>query len=265
MENINDTRKNDLEGLAELQQYLTSVLPEEAAGDFRQSFKPITDGLGLESPKRMEAIFTPPTTPVPAKPQVEAPKAAPLVSKPSVETPSRIAQALTAESETKATEKISEVLKAAPPPLPRPGLFRRLSAVFLDQVFAITLWAIALVITANAMNGFETGFSARIVEDFANPTFVRFAALEFAGVWLAYLTICLGVLNLTFGMWVWGIRISYGPKEEEKYSLRKIMRIFWSFLFYAPIAPLLILAVRIHGRNLLDVLSGSSVYVSRES
>ena len=57
--------------LVELQKFLAEELAEvEPQGTFARSFTPLTDGLGLESPKRKEP-------PVQAKP---TPKPAPLTS-----------------------------------------------------------------------------------------------------------------------------------------------------------------------------------------
>lgn len=151
---------------------------------------------------------------------------------------------------------------ALPPKLPTVSGFRRLLAMLVDQLFVLTLWAMAIVITSNALNGFQSGFSIDIMKDFANPVFQRFAIMEFSALWIAYFAVSLGVLDLTFGMWVWGLRVSYGDPEDAQYWMRRMMRVIWSFLFFAPVLPAILLAIRRRGRNLLDVLSGTNLYVA---
>ncbi len=149
-----------------------------------------------------------------------------------------------------------------PPPLPSPSAVRRLFASLMDQMFVLTFFTFALVLTANLMDGFSTGFSLKVFQNFSNPAFVRLATLEFAVLWVLYFGIGVGVLDATFGMWVWGVRVSYGPKGDSGYALRKAMRVFWSVLFFAPVVPMFLLAIKRRGRNLLDTLSGSNLYLS---
>ncbi len=131
----------------------------------------------------------------------------------------------------------------------------------MDQVFVQALWLIALVITSNIFSGFETGLSAGVFRNLSEPLFFRFAILEFAALWLGYLALSLGIFGMTFGMWVWGIRISYGDPRDENYGLRKLMRILWSFMFYAPVLPSLLLVFRKNDKNLVDALSGSNLFL----
>lgn len=110
------------------------------------------------------------------------------------------------------------------------------------------------------MSDFTTGFSIDVLTDFGQPKFQRIAVLEFAAAWFGYLGVSFLIAKRTFGMWVWSIGVSYGDKEEENYTMRKAMRIFWTFLFSAPIIPSAILVIQKNGRNILDVLSGTNVY-----
>src|SRR5262249_15889813 len=125
--------------------------------------------------------------------------------------------------------------EAGPPPVPRVSLMRRLLAAVVDQVFVLCVWLVALVITANLFSSGE-GFSVfpSIAAQMNNPIFQRFGMLEFAGLWLAYFILWIGLLEMTFGMWVWGIRISFGQHPSEPKALGKFLRIVASFVFYAP-------------------------------
>ena len=149
-----------------------------------------------------------------------------------------------------------------PPPLPRPSIFTRLLAGIIDHVFVLLIWTALIVFTSNLMNYFKTGFSVQILTDFGQPKFQRIAILEFAAAWFGYLGFSLLIARRTFGMWVWSIGVSYGDKIEENYTMRKAMRIFWTFLFSAPIIPSILLVINRNGRNILDILSGTNVYDS---
>lgn len=152
--------------------------------------------------------------------------------------------------------------QSQPPPLPRPSIFKRLLAGIIDHVFVLFIWTALIVFTSNWMNEFTTGFSIQILTDFGQPKFQRIAILEFAAAWFGYLGFSLLIARRTFGMWVWSIGVSYGDKIEENYTMRKAMRIFWTFLFSAPIIPSILLIIHRNGRNILDVLSGTNVYDS---
>lgn len=147
-----------------------------------------------------------------------------------------------------------------PPPLPRPPVIKRLLAGVIDHVFVLLIWTALIVISSNFMNDFSRGFSIEILTDFGQPRFQRMAVLEFAAAWFGYLGFSLLIARRTFGMWVWSIGVSYGDKIEENYTMRKAMRIFWTFLFSAPIIPSVVLMIHKNGRNILDVLSGTNVY-----
>lgn len=263
----------DFEALSELREFLEKELKTKPSDiHITKPFRPITDGLGLESPRSavrelpktkaildelvggmplVEKVTTPPLK----KPDAIATELLQSVAKPST-TPEFFE-----ELEKKETLESSGILKARlPPELPRPTAARRLLAVVLDEAFVLTLWASTLIIIANIMTGGKVGFSVGVWQELSNPTALRMASLGFAVIWLAYLTVCLGILDMTFGMWVWGIRIAFGKEGGDSKVLRRVLRIFWSFIFLAPIAPLALLIVRIKKKNLLDLLSGSSLY-----
>lgn len=255
--NASSSNKNSLQ---ELQSFIGEILQSENELS-RESFRPLTDGLGLESPKHFTVADDLPI----ARPikKLEAEPAKKVEVKPVREPLAPANPSRPSYSGVVIASPVPQIISptpAVPPPIPSVSLMKRISCVVLDQLFVQTLWAIALVITSNILTGFETGFSAAVFKGFSNPLFFRFAVLEFATLWLGYLAICLGITNMTFGMWVWGIRISYGDKRDENYGLRKIMRIFWSFVFFAPILPSVLLLFRKNQRNLLDALSGSNIY-----
>jgi uncharacterized RDD family membrane protein YckC len=287
-------------GLTELQDFLSTELIEQGTA-YRRAFIPLTDGLGLESPKNLTPKFKSPErqethlnetsnniieTINPPQPQealifheeatITSKKSSPPPLKPENKiTENRLAEVMepppmpqTAPSfdpEEKSVrlevDSVSDKQTTPqPPPLPRPSVFTRLLAGIIDHVFVIFIWTGMIVLTSNLMNDFATGFSIEVLTDFGQPKFLRMAVLEFAAAWFGYLGFSFLIAKRTFGMWVWAIGVSYGDKEEENYTMRKAMRIFWTFLFSAPIVPSIILAIQKNGRNILDVLSGTNVY-----
>jgi hypothetical protein len=150
---------------------------------------------------------------------------------------------------------------AQPPPVPRAGMMRKLFSFVIDQTFVWTVWISAVVVTMRVLGPVTMdSWSVADVGNLRNPVFQRFAVLEFATIWLAYLSIGIGVLDMTFGMWVWGIRLRYLDEDTGLRFLKKSFRVLMSFFFYAPILPSFILILRRNGRNLLDWLSRSDAY-----
>lgn len=272
----------EIHNLLDLQEFLTSELIEQGTA-YRRAFIPITEGLGLDSPRNIQPkIEMAPETP----PQIVEPNIKAIVSEPQVSNPApsplsnpnrinenRLAEVMDSSPETPAAQffqtnseapqfEIDSSPNVQPPPLPRPSLFKRMLAGVIDQVFVLFIWTGMIVLTSNLLSDFSTGFSIDIITDFSQPRFQRVAVLEFAAAWLGYLGFSLLIFKRTFGMWVWSIGVSYGDKVEENYTLRKAMRIFWTFIFSAPIAPSILLVIRKNGRNILDVLSGTNVYDS---
>ncbi len=281
--------KNKLSSILELQEFLKDELEESSEMLISRAFTPITDGLGLESPPKKEVHFPEkafrteivqktdePDTLVEKQiknfldtPALPTEDSEALLSNKTVEEelapPPKVAKVekpAESLSEIMQVKSLSHEVKYIPPPLPEPEeapLFKRAASVVIDQVFVMTLFILALVLTSNAMSGFTVGFSTKILQDFTNPAFVRFAVIEFAAIWLGYLAVCLFTMNTTFGMWVWGLRVSFGDKKSENYAMRKMMRVIWSFIFCAPIIPMGLLIIRKHGKNVIDILSGSTV------
>jgi hypothetical protein len=242
----------------------------------------VTPGLGLESPPKKVAPT--PAPPKPAKADLEKvadvvpPRRPPLAAFdfekldkpptqnriPKIKDETTLASVMESPMPTPTVfeEVVPERTRiVTPPPLPEVSPLRRVLAVVMDEMFVLTLFAVGLVITANLLSGFSSGFSIEVLKGFSNPLFFRFALLQFAVLWAGYFAISIGLFNTTFGMWVWGMRISFGSPDES-YPLRKLMRIFWSVVFFAPILPLVLLIYRRKGKNLLDVLSGSNLYMA---
>ncbi len=293
-EKVETPPETDLTSLLDLQDFFSAELVNQGTA-YRRAFIPLTEGLGLGSPRTMmpklqyierndvllnthetpqleakhsdgAALFTErppfesgmPTKILPPKPPV-------------LKSENRLAEVIDSATATNKepafeTEKEERFFGSAnsitvtPPPLPRPALFKRLMAGTIDQVFVLLIWTALIVLTSNMINNFTTGFSLEILSDFNSPKFQRMATLEFIGAWLGYLGFSLLISKRTFGMWVWSMNVSYGDKIEENYFLRKAMRIFWTFIFSAPLIPTLVLIIHKNGRNILDVLSGTSVY-----
>ncbi|MBY0369444.1 hypothetical protein K2X33_02085, partial [bacterium] len=75
--------------------------------------------------------------------------------------------------------------------------------------------------------------------------------------WFAYLVLSFGFLEMTFGMWVWGLRVGFG---QESRFWKKTARVAMGMLFYPLVAPALLLVFRSNGRTLMDTLSQTHVY-----
>jgi len=241
MEKIKETQPH----LAELQQLISEELdfPDEPLG-LRATLQPITNGLGLESPPKKEPALQ---APAPRKEIIQ------ILEEPKIVEPSP------AVKET--LKPVPEETPEEPPPVPQPSFFRRLLAAVMDEIFIVSLWLLALTLTSNFLAGQSFGFSTQNLFNLQNPYFLQFALLEFVALWFCYLAVCIGAMDMTFGMWVWGVRVAYGDPTSPR-STKKLMRILFSFLFYCPVIPLFLLLFRRKGRNLLDILSGTSVYRS---
>lgn len=278
--------QNDLVALLELRDFLATELdPIGTQNQVDRALKPLTDGLGLESPK--DALTNPQVTPASvqvttatdgAKEKFETPKVvqgrsaySPAVSddRPTVVENKEKGLAEVFETyqapesgsstSTLAEETDPDLLPVAPPPLPKASFVRRFFAGLLDEVFILSLFVLAFGLTLKMLTG-GSAVTLETVRGIDNNTVLRFALLEYATLWLAYFAIGVGVLDSTFGMWVWGLRLSYPKDRIGAVVWRKGIRIIASFLFYAPILPVLLLGFRFRGRNLLDLLSGTTLY-----
>jgi len=275
-------RPTDVMSLVELQKFLAGELSNtESDPSFHRSFTPLTDGLGLESPRKPVEVFEA-APPVVEKAEEIPPPPAPLkvesvVGPPQSKEPQKIALEVDDEemppidpllaakrvpanffaAEEKEEEKEISVRTMPPPPIPTASFFRRVQAGIIDQVIVLGVWAAAVMITSQVGAKGDEAFSTRILQDLSNPVFLRFIALEFITLWLAYFAICLGAMDMTLGMWAWGLRVGYNQGSK---GLRKWLRIVFSLAFLAPIVPSILLIFRYHGRNLLDGLSGTSLY-----
>jgi len=275
-----------LVALLELREFIASELDPSGLEDRSQrTVRPLTNGLGLESPRRAEGTparaATPTRKPTPLAtpsiklkpewvdpPPISAPLAdvpRPAFRAPEVERPLASVIAPTAPIAAIAVETppaVSTEKSPTPPPMPKASLFRRLCAAIIDELFVWSLFLLALGVTLKVLAGPSFEFTLETLRKFPNPVLVRFGIMEFATLWLSYFAICVGVLDMTFGMWVWGLRITYGRENTENRFIRKVLRIVLSFFFYAPLLPLVLLGVQRKGRNLLDFFSGTTLYRS---
>jgi hypothetical protein len=275
MDKIRQEGGTELGAILELQKMIAEELDLSAEErSFSRSFTPLTDGLGLESPKKKEFPTPPPARELsrvvrktaemlletepeeisePEEPEVPVASEVPEVPD---KTGSLASVINTSSSER---ERVTEDEVSEPPPMPRPSLWRRTFAAFVDEMFVLSLWVVAVFITLKALDGSVTYFSFTGFQAHHHPMLIKFALLEFSTLWLCYFAVCLGLMDMTFGMWVWGIRIGYLSKKS---GINRFFRILLSFMFFAPVFPLILLTVRRHGRNLLDALSGSHLYRS---
>jgi uncharacterized RDD family membrane protein YckC len=256
------SKEMDLVSLLELREFIATELdPIGSHNQLDRALKPLTDGLGLDSPMISSTKPAPEAPPRSAiAPQVyEEPAPTP----PPVPTAPRekvLADIISSESANEVVYSDDQLEPVPPPPLPgQATFFRRMMAGLLDEVFAISLFLIAFGVTLRTLNN-GAGITLESIRSVESSILIQFAILEYSMIWLAYFTIGVGVLDSTFGMWVWGLRLNYPQERLGGVILRKGLRIVFSLLFFAPIAPVLLLAFRSKGRNLLDLLSGMTVY-----
>lgn len=286
--------ESGLMSLVDLQKFLADELSEiDGESHFGRAFRPLTDGLGIGAPpppKKPAAQPPMPRRQPPARPVTEprrpvrmpapdvhkifegfeedprvtpAPFTAPVRREPPPEPflrpdPSApLPRATPAPTPDSAAE--AAVPKVQPPVLPQASFFRRLLAGILDQAFVLGVLSLVLLITSAVLSKEGGVLGKGLLANLNHPAYLRFAFLGFATIWMGYLVLGVGVLDLTFGMWVWGLRINYAA-EGESPTLRKLMRILASFLLEALLIPAPLLGIRVNGRNLIDTLSGSYLY-----
>jgi uncharacterized RDD family membrane protein YckC len=270
-----DKNSSELVAILELQQLIAEELDLSAEAydprAFTRAFIPLTDGLGLESPKVKE-VPAPPSVreiikaskkPVP-EPEVttehfsfasESDPEVETVPEPVVPSPASLASVI--------ESRPPEAQRTTPPPVPRPSFWRRLFATFVDEIFVLLLCAAAGLITLNIISGSTSYLSLQGLSNLRQPSVGKYLLLEFFTVWLCYFAVCLGLLDMTFGMWVWGVRVGYveGVEGTGRF-FAKTVRILLSFFFFAPIVPLFFLIFNRKGKNLIDGLSGTHLYRS---
>jgi RDD family len=293
MDTTKETRDVDIDpdttglmALLELRELLATELDVvEGTDSVQRVFRPLTDGLGLESPRKREGSLAKPAASVAARKPAAEPQRSKVATEPNLfsEEDFSFEQAIQDRVTNPPTETglaafmappevapadpepekralpLSDYPEATPPPVPRPSWMRRFLAGLMDELFVLTLFGLAMVVTLWMLSG-GRGFHLTHLKGMENPVFIRFAILEFATIWISYFAICVGILDMTFGMWVWGIRLGYGLEVGEMQILRKGLRVLLSFIFYAPVFPLTVLAIQVRGRNLLDFLTGTNLY-----
>jgi uncharacterized RDD family membrane protein YckC len=245
----------DLGSLLELQQFIADELGDNTDTiHLQRAFSPLTNGLGLESPPP-ETIRRESNTRFENHSIIEE-----LVKIPVPERTQNRTQEIFEDAHP-AEETIfgRESSRVTPPSLPIASGMKRGLACMLDQLFVVSLFAAILLFTVKARSGFDD-IVYKNWSHFLSPLMIRFTVLEFCLVWMGYLAICLGLLERTFGMWVWGLKVQYATVDDDSQFIKKVMRIFWSFLLVAPIVTLPILWFRKNGRNLLDAFSSTTVY-----
>jgi len=277
----------DLSALLELRDFIASELdPIGTQNQLDRALKPLTDGLGLDSPKEALTAPAPRTSNLATdsvKEKVE--RAQPALGRsaisPTISDDRSPSQALAdvidryedldsgpsedsrpprAATQTFAASQRDQGLEVtAPPPLPSASFFRRLMAGLLDEMFVLSLFVLSFGLTLKFLTG-GGSITLDTLKTMESGILIRFAALEYASLWLAYFAIGVGVLDATFGMWVWGLRLFYPKERIGAVVWRKGARILFSFIFFAPVVPVVLLAFRAKGRNLLDLLSGTSLY-----
>jgi len=248
----------DLTTLVDLQKFLAEELTEGAQKgvDLTRAFTPLTDGLGIHGstkPQPTGAAKAGAPAYVPPAPRVtEFRSVQPLATEKKKSSAQMIVDH-DYEGQMASQAYASEFeMTSPPPPVPLPGVARRFFAGVVDQCFVFAATLLTLAITSNAMAD-----SNRFFSGFSNPAFVRSAMLEYAMIWLGYLVLSLGLLEMTFGMWVWGLRVGYG---ETGRGWKKMARIIMGMFIYPWIAPAILLLFQKDGQHLVDAFSQSHVY-----
>lgn len=248
-----ENRENELATLSDLKKFLVDEFGDgQASTDLDRAFMPLTDGLGIHhTPKPQGQGASKAGAPHYIPTLAEAVTEYRAVRPPEPQT-RRIEETL---FETPPAEEVhaTEEIAIEPPPVPVPKLSRRLLAGFVDQVFVFLAWGLALAITSNALSGTP----AQLVRSLSSPVFLQSALLEFAIIWLGYLALSFGFLEMTFGMWVWGLRIGYGGEGR---FWKKVARVVMGMIFYPLVVPCVLLLIRRDGDTLIDTLSQSHVY-----
>lgn len=204
--------------------------------------KPLADSGRIEAAKK---VFRD----MPPLPAVVLPRA-------TDQPPNAVAKSITHEVVAAPTEIDTPLERNA-----NAGVTQRFLAFVIDQVFVWTVWLFAIIVTLKGLMGTSVP-QLPTTGNFQDPLFLRFALMEFATLWMGYLAIGIGVVDMTFGMWVWGLRVRYDDATGESRWLQKALRIVTTFFFVAPVLPSVVLAFRRKGRNLLDVISGTRLYRS---
>lgn len=276
-ERSNNVELPELNALLELRELVASELDEVAGNDQTyRSFRPLTDGLGIQI--NMAGY---------AAPQIGNSKQNSelfeKIEKSEGPIPLAVSKSYFQQEEDKKTLRpLADLIESAkvpvfidsepevyskqiaisssPPPIPSVSLIRRLLAAILDQVFVLSLFLLALGLTLRLLAGGGFNWTFASIKAFQNSRFIQFAVLEYFTVWFCYLALCIGVLEMTFGMWVWGLRIKYSAQGGVHKFFSKAVRTLLSAIFYAPIIPIVLLVLRRKGRNMVDWLSGTSLY-----
>ncbi len=266
--------------LVELQKFLVDELAESSpSSTFQRAFQPLTDGLGLESPPERQKPPSParrsvidqllkdpfqsnlPLVEVKPPPPVRAPLT-PL----DLLTDDELGKMRTArevlepeiKSEPEPLAPLTEFSNSpdpTPPPIPAPSQARRMMAALLDHFFVGFLTIIACLITAQLTA--KGDFSIlKSIEVLGKPPFPFYAMVEYLALWFCYLFVGLGLLENTFGMWVWGIKV------RGDSSISRLRRIFFTTLFIPTLFPSIFLVFKKKGKNLIDLLSGTTLYLS---
>lgn len=258
--------QGDLTTLVDLQKFLAEELVQgaESGVDLSRAFTPLTDGLGIHHTGKPAAAGATKAGQSAFASHPAAPAVTEFRSATAPAAPPRSTARLFADEEALVQpfeDSTSEFVETTPPPVPSATLGRRFMAGIVDQGFVVVAWLLALAITSNAVaTGGDVG--ARFLKEFADPVFLRSAGLEFGMIWIGYLILSFGFLDMTFGMWVWGLRVNYG---ETGRFWKRLARVILSAFFYPAIVPTVLLALRREGRTLIDSLTQSTVYRSLQN
>ncbi len=226
-------------------------IPVPDATKFFDSFPTETSAPLIPKPPMIEPKYEPPSEPEPPRQTFRAPAPVERIEQPTYVEKKR---------ETKTAAALEMDPAVQPPPVPQATFLRRLLAGIVDQLFVLGLLSVVLLITSTVLAKEGGVLSKGLLTNLQHPAYVRFAILGFATLWMSYLVLGVGILDMTIGMWVWGLRINYPLGEGDSRFARKLMRIISSFFLEALVIPSVLLVIRVKGKNLVDMLSGSYLY-----
>lgn len=131
------------------------------------------------------------------------------------------------------------------------SVFRRMAGGLMDQVLMLAIASAIIAITVQLSPEGALGFQGQV-----RPDMVRNWLAGYLVLWLGYLVIAYALLESSFGMWIWGMRLQF---DDSYRGWRKSARVLIGLFFLAPVFPALLLMIQRRGRNMLDWLSGSEV------
>lgn len=243
--NLVNEKKNNADNqdlLQELREFI-GVQTNEVYVKKTVPFEAITEGLGLESPRKPEIDLS----------QEKNQKEVAIIAEAYLKkTPPPIPAKKTSSLHSTLTKPETK----QPPPLPKATYSRRFFAGAIDHLLVLTFlfFSLGLAVRWGVINSDFID-----VSNWWHHDFLVGGLKVYFGFWIVYLAFSVGLLESTLGMWILGLQLKFGPHQEAK-GLKKTARVILGALLHALVFPNLFLLFHRHGRNILDTLSSTQVY-----